>query len=153
MAKELQEHVERPLLDYREQQKLKRKDVRPPHAAAALWAVVPMALLSHALTLMFSNVHRPRSPLPRTARTCWRARTRLSASVMARSMAGKERRDLIHTGTRRAPAHSQTRKIHQQRMRDAEQVEKAATKAMMNDKKEFSRVRHTASTTGPCCSA
>ena len=27
------------------------------------------------------------------------------------------------------------------------------TKAMMNDKKEFSRVRHTASTTGPCCSA
>ena len=32
MAKELQEHVERPLLDYREQQKLKRKDVRRPRA-------------------------------------------------------------------------------------------------------------------------
>jgi hypothetical protein len=32
LAKELQEHVERPLLDYREQQKLKRKDVRRrPH--------------------------------------------------------------------------------------------------------------------------
>ena len=78
-AKELQEHVERPLLDFREQQKNKRKD------------------------------------------------TEATISKDRKAMAVREAEI------------ERARKQHQQRARDAEAAERAATKAMMNDKKEFGK--------------
>ena len=110
-VRELQEHAERPLLDFKEQQKLKKKDV---------CAVADTAQTVGERSLTSSHDH-PQVWYP---------------SCQMENIIVKDRKNMA---SREADI-ERVRKVHQQRLKDVEAAERAAARGL-NDRKDLSKVR------------